>query len=144
MIERHYKPQSRFTHVLIMGELTNDQLRDHVLAYNEEAADRKALLELADCRILEDISTLTAGGCVKSTGLEEHQPRATGGKLAILVRNELQFGMARAYSMAASNYRESVNVFYELDDALAWLSPEESVGEVLSFIHSNLYREDPS
>ena len=138
MIQRHYKPDSRFTHVVITDELTDPQLNEHVVAFNDEAAERKGLLELADCRHLIDISTLTASGCVRSAMLEENQPRVHGGKLAILVQNELQFGMARAYSTAASSYRDSVHVFYDLQEALDWLQPDESIGEVIEFIASNV------
>lgn len=142
MIERHYKPDSRFTHVVLTDELTDQQLNEHVKSFNQEAIDRKGLLELADCRLLKDISTLTASGCVRSAMMEENQPRVVGGKLAILVYNELQFGMARAYSTAASSYRDSVHVFYDLDKALAWLEPDEPVGEIIHYIESNLPSSD--
>lgn len=142
MIERNFKPESRFVHVVLRDDMNDAQVREHLIAYNQEAADLHAVLELVDCRPLTDISDLTAQGCFQNALLEEGQPWSRGGKLAVFVTNKHQYGMARAYCISASSYRQEAEVFYELREALEWLQPDEDLGEILTFIESNVPSED--
>lgn len=134
MFERHYMPDSRFVYVRVFGSLDDVQLREHVERYNEECAGRQALLELADGRGVEDVGRLTVQGVIQVAGMEEGQPRALGGRLALVVSEPLHFGLARAYASIAGNVREETGVYYEIDEALRWMGPEADTDEVRRFV----------
>ena len=134
MFERHYKPDSDFVLVRLLDVVDDAQLRQHVLDYNQEAPDRAGLLELADCRELVDVQNLTVQGCLESARLEQGAQRVTGGMLAILVSNQLHYGMARAYAAIAEMHRNGAGVFYTLEEAVAWLGVKESLEEIERFI----------
>jgi hypothetical protein len=144
MIERFFKPNSRFVHVVISQDLDDQQVKDHLLAYNREAAGKQALLELVDCQALEDISRLTVQGLFNMAKLEAGQSWSQEGRLAIWVRSQHQYGMARAYCTSAENTRSKAKVFYELDEALEWLGVEEPLREIHTFMENNLDGKDAS
>ena len=52
------------------------------------------------------------------------------GLLAIVVRNNLHYGLARMYQAIAEEYREEVRVMRDLDEAIAWLGVSELAEQV--------------
>ena len=105
---------------IIDGTLDDESLRDHVLALNEQARELEGALELADCRGVVNLDALTTQGAAASAALEDREGRARGGKLAIVVKDKLAFGMARVFGAIAAQGRE-VEVTYDINAALGWL-----------------------
>ncbi|OVE80785.1 hypothetical protein BVY04_04950 [bacterium M21] len=50
--------------------------------------------------------------------------RGTKRKIAIVVNNDLSFGLARMYQAYAEQACQEVNILYSLDEALPWLGCE--------------------
>lgn len=65
-------------------------------------------------------------GAIEAARLERGQPRAEGGLLAIVVRDAVSFGLARAYGAAVEGVRQDVLVTYLLTNALDWLCYDEA------------------
>jgi len=121
-IERIYYRDHHFVLTLIYGKLTNAEIGEHVLAMNKEYAGEAALVELADCRYLTDISELDARGLMVSANLEKGQLRTAGGKGAIVVASDLIYGMARVYASIAEQSRIDSQVYRDMDKAIEWLN----------------------
>jgi len=138
MFDRIYKSNSRFVWVRISGSLNDATLQQHVLDYNGECTGRSGLLELADCRELNDVSGLSVLSCTQSAALEMGTQRVVGGRLAVLVSAELHFGLARAYAAIAGNHREEAQVFYDVGEALRWLGTDESLEDLEQFMQTAL------
>lgn len=106
---------------LMYGRLTDAEVGEHVIRMNREYAATSALIELADCRYLHDISALSADGLMVSAGMEKGQLRTAGSKGAIVVANDLVFGLARVYAAIAAQDRVDSRVYRDLDEAIDWL-----------------------
>ena len=57
-IERKYFKEQNFVLTLIYGKLKDEDLLEHVSTMNEEYSDIAGIIELADCRYINDISEL--------------------------------------------------------------------------------------
>ncbi|MCA8979800.1 MAG: hypothetical protein H6831_14010 [Planctomycetes bacterium] len=136
MFERFYQPDSPFVYVRLSGVLDDFQVRQQLDEYNQEARGRTGILELADARYVEDVDKVSVKGLVDSAGLERGQSRVEGGKLAVVVRTPVQYGLARAYTEISSNFRDAVAVFYDFDEALRWLLPPDRIDDARDFIAS--------
>ncbi|MCW8825163.1 MAG: hypothetical protein OQK78_01950, partial [Gammaproteobacteria bacterium] len=79
------------------------------------------LREIADCRGLTGVSSLTGNGTALAASREEYKP---GSICVILVpkENDAIYGMARAYQMFAEEHRESVSIYRDIDEALNWIT----------------------
>lgn len=55
-------------------------------------------------------------------GSEAIWERMRGGRTAILVADEADFGMGRMYATLAENMPREIRVFYSRPDAIAWLT----------------------
>ena len=121
---RYYFQKQNFMLTKITDEINDDDLYHHVVALNKEVEGIANLKELADCREIIKINLTTAG----TTRSADHEQIKKGSKLAILTPkgNDLIFAMARAYQMFCEDYRESVSLFHDLDEALAWLTNDNS------------------
>ena len=136
MFERFYQPDSHFVYVRLSGHLDDAQVRQQLADFNREAEGRTGILELADCRGVEDVQQVSVKGLVDSAALERGQSRVEGGKLAVVVTTPLQYGLARAYTEIASNFRDAVAVFYEFEEALRWLVPPDQIDRARDFVAS--------
>ncbi|MBN2711640.1 MAG: hypothetical protein JXR97_04300 [Planctomycetes bacterium] len=137
MFERIYKPGSNFVYVRLSSDVDDKQLMDHIAAYNREAEGKTGLLELCDTRQATSYEGLTVDGCKMGGKLDIGKPRVAGGKLAFLVTNKMQFGLARVFSTFASESGREIGIFEEIDKAVEFLNPEESLTEILSFIENS-------
>jgi len=117
---RHYFKEYNFMLTKINGEINDNDLSRHVVALNKETEGLINLKELADCREITKINLTTQGTTINAS----HEKNKPGSKLAILtpVDNTLIFAMARAYQMFSEDYRESVGLFHDLNEALVWLT----------------------
>ncbi len=134
MIETYLKPNSNFTYIRIRDKLTDQHLYDHIKHFNRITADLVGTIELADCRGIDEFDQLTVVGVLKAANLELGQSRNTGSRVAILVDNELGFGLARIYATFAGEYKDDINIFYNIDEAYEWLNPSEGVSEIAEFV----------
>lgn len=136
MFERFYKAKSPFVYTRVTGDLDDAQVLQHLIEYNAETEGRAGLIELSDCREVRNVESLSVQGLVESAGLEAGVSRTEGGRLAIVVTTPLHYGLARAFSEISSNFRAAVAVFYDFDEALYWLLPEDQVDAMNEFIAS--------
>lgn len=104
----------------LTNEISDNDLLRHVIALNNETEGLKDLKELADCREITKVNSSSQG----IINCAEHEIKKHGSKLAILVpqKSSYVFVMARAYQIFSDEYRESVNVFSSIDEALIWLT----------------------
>ena len=62
-------------------------------------------------------------------------------RLAILIPkdNKAAYGLARAYQMFSEEKREAVNIFHNLDEALVWLTADntEEKEALISFMNNS-------
>ena len=113
----------------VVGDIADIDLLEHVQLLNGETQGLKNLLELADCRDITSMDRITVQGTVDSSQAEINKP---GGLLALLITDSpLMFGMARAYQTFAAHKRQNVEIFKDLDEALAWLTDDADVHESL-------------
>ncbi|PIP02583.1 MAG: hypothetical protein COW18_05265 [Zetaproteobacteria bacterium CG12_big_fil_rev_8_21_14_0_65_54_13] len=98
---------------------------------NRENAAYAGLIELADCRYLNDISELDATGLMVSAGMEKGQLRTTGGKGAIVVATDVVFGLARVYASIAEQARIDSRVYRDMDEAIDWLDMKHLKTDIL-------------
>ncbi len=134
MFERFYKESSDFVYVRISSEIDDDGFLEHMLAYNQEAKERKGIMELCDCRDVSSTTNFTVQMCAECGKLDARQNRVIGGKLAILVSEEFHYGMARAFEMFANEGGRKVEIFYEFDKAIDFLNIKESITEIVEFL----------
>lgn len=58
-------------------------------------------------------------------GGEEIWERMKGGRTAILVNDDADFGMGRMYAAMAESMPREIRVFYSKDEAVAWLTSSD-------------------
>ena len=61
-------------------------------------------------------------------------PYGTGARRALVVTNDLVFGMARMYQILSDESPDEFEIFRKLDDALLWLEIIDAKEELLSAI----------
>ena len=79
------------------------------------------MVELSDVRALDALEVTPEGVRQFVTQDRSDAARLTGYKLAIVVSQDLAFGMARMYQMLTEAHVPSVQIFRDLDQAKAWL-----------------------
>ncbi len=129
-IKRVYFRDDNFVLTQIYGKLTNPEIGDHVIEMNRECSADHALIELADCRFLTDVSELNANQLLIAATLEKGHNRAIGGKGAIVVASDQIYGLARVYASVAANIRSGSQVFRDMDAAITWLGVEHLKADI--------------
>jgi len=119
-IYRYYSSECNFVLSNLFGEINDGELAQHVSQFNKESEGIVGIKELADCREIIKIN-LSVHGTTLTASHEQNKP---GSNLAILVpeNNDMIFAMARAYQMFAEDFRESVKIFKDYNEALNWLT----------------------
>lgn len=122
---RCYNKTCNFLYTRLSGALTSNDLLQHVQDINQEYTGIPNLLELSDCRGLTSVEMLSTSDTIAIARSETDKP---GSKLAIVTPKDQDsiFGLARAYQMSSEAHRESVNVFRDLDEALNWLTDNDT------------------
>lgn len=122
------------------GSATDQDLLEHVQNLNKLSQTRPFFNELADCRLIDDLSLLSTDGARMSARNEE---KKEGSKLAILVNDSpLVYALARAYEMFSEDKREDIDIFLCEYAALEWLGYNETEIDEIKKILSNL-KEEP-
>ena len=132
---RHYLKDNNFMFTRITGEVNDQNLRQHVIDLNRESEGISDLRELADCTGIKSMENLTVKGTSGCADLENNRPNSL---LAILVTDSaLLYGMARAYQAFSEDRRESVQIFKDKNEALAWLANDDAEIEVFNKFINN-------
>ncbi|OIO73425.1 MAG: hypothetical protein AUJ57_04375 [Zetaproteobacteria bacterium CG1_02_53_45] len=94
-------PEQNFTLAIFHGQVVDDELDRHISELLKETYGRPGKVGL--CVICESASaSKLSHQAVLSAGKRMHQARfRQNGKLAIVARNTVGFGLARAYQLAA-------------------------------------------
>lgn len=106
----------------VEGALTQDEIlaaqhRLYVeLGYDP---DGRVLWDVRRGRIAESMTGIDIASAVKRS--EPLWDRLSGGRSAILVARESDFGMARMYEQLAAEAPRDLHVFRDHDEAIAWL-----------------------
>ena len=128
-----------------MGDIDDDQIREHILQLDIEAANIVGLLELFDVRNILSSDKVSVSGLVHLG--QKHpmvMPRNKTGKLAILVSNPLHYGLARAFLTFAVEDGGSAAIFYDYDDALEFLGLQSVKDDVTILINSMMEDHPPA
>ena len=114
------------------GAVNDHDLLAHVQNLNDLSQSRCHFNELADCRLVDDLSLLSTDGARISATSEE---KKEGSKLAILVNDSpLVYALARAYEMFAEDKRQDIEIFLCESAALEWLGYNEEEVESIKEI----------
>ncbi len=120
-ISRYYSKDLNFLLTRIAGDIDDDDLFEHVIALNKETQGISNLREIADCRELTGIGSLTGPGTARAAMKEENKPGCFG-VILVPIEKGVIYGMARAYQTFAQEHRESVEIYWEINEALKWLT----------------------
>ena len=133
----HYFKDLSFFLTKVSGDISDDDLIQHIVSLNKETKELLILKELSDCRKINSVTSLSTQATILAADIEQEKLCS---KLAILVPkdNDVIYGMARAYQMFSEDKRGSVSLFSDFDEALMWLS-ENNIEEkelLISFINN--------
>lgn len=106
-----------------VGAITNDELLDTWREYNERPDANAGLNELADLREA-DMRAVTSEGIRALSSQTKHFLNANDvlrRKLAIVAPEQLPFGLSRMYEALMADPRQTVHVFKDIEEAVAWL-----------------------
>ncbi len=129
-LSRHYFKDNNFLLTKVSGDINGKILMQYIIDTNKETDGISNLKELADCREITSVKSLSTQIISDSAESETNKP---GSKLALLVPkdSDVIYAMANAYRMFAEDHRESVKIFKELEEALSWLSGSDQEAESL-------------
>lgn len=103
------------------GVLTNDELIAHKKKIVADPAFKRGMVELSDVRAVDRLEVTAEG--VMELALLDHADRDRLGdfKLAIVVSQDVVFGMGRMYQTRTSENPLNVNIFRDMQSACEWL-----------------------
>jgi len=120
-------PELEFTWFTLESNTPIDEWLATMGEYATQGLTKYELYDLRKARI--DVEQFTSGDIhtiVDAAGSSSNL-RAPGGKTALLVKEEVVFGLSRMYDILA-NMEKSITwetrVFYSLSDAVAWLGDD--------------------
>src|SRR3972149_3691406 len=114
-------PSRKLVLTTATGVLTDDDLIRHKQRLVADPAFQPDMRQLSDVRGVTDLQVTPLGVRLMVAADEAHAPALGGHRLAIVVIEDLTFGMARMYQMLAEDTTRSVGVFREIAEAEAWL-----------------------
>ncbi len=103
------------------GVLTDDELLAHKLTLSRDPSFRPGMVELSDVRGVGRLE-VTPEGVRRMVAVDAvGSDRPSNHKLAIVVAQDVVFGMARMYEMLSDPAGTSVRIFRGMDEAKDWL-----------------------
>ena len=103
------------------GVLTSKELLEHKERLVEDPQFRPDMLELSDVRDITGLEVTPEAIRQFVQKDADHAEKLGDHKMAIVVRTDIVFGMARMYEMMTSQNLPGVGVFRDLNEARKWL-----------------------
>jgi len=102
------------------GQVTNEELLEHVTAVGEDARVRPGFTAVADMRGVTT-GLVTFNGLLAMVDEIDRRPeRLSGSRLGVVAPGDVPFGMARAYAAVGEHQRREIQVFRTVEEAEAW------------------------
>jgi len=103
------------------GVLTDQELLEHKRKLTSDSKFRPGMVELSDIRAITKLAVTNAGIAQFVSQDASDKAALEGHKLAIVVSDDLAFGMARMYEMMTSMNIPGVRIFRDINEARSWL-----------------------
>ena len=110
------------------GIVTDRELLAHVRALTADPRFVRNFRQLADLRDVTDVQ-VTAATIREMVRLN---PFWAGARRALVVTNDVVFGMARMYQILRDESPDELEIFRKMDGALQWLGITDAKAELLS------------
>jgi hypothetical protein len=107
------------------GVLTNRELLAHARALTRDPHFAPNFRQLADLRAVTDVQ-ITAATIKEMVRLN---PFWTGARRALVITNDVLFGMARMYQILKDESPDELQIFRNMDDAIQWLGLADTKAE---------------
>lgn len=108
---------------LVLGVISGEVTREEVFGFRRELVSNpdfhpgmSQLLDFRGARFLPDLPFLSS--------MAEDDPFAPGARRALVVPDQVHFGIARAYGMLSGHEGEGMHIFHDWEEACAWLGIE--------------------
>ena len=122
-ITRAYFDDQNFLITTIAGEIDEETFTEYIVSLNELSEGITNLRELSDCREAIEVNILKTNAIRRAASREAKKP---GSSLAIVIQDTiLAYALARVYQTFASSMRKEIEIFVDVEKALAWLSREK-------------------
>ena len=108
------------------GIVSDQDLLGHARALARDPAFKPSMNQVYDFR---DVVDQDIGGATVLE-LANLSPFGPGARRAIIVRGDAAFGMARMFQILRDRARDEIQVYRELEAALAWLELADAVVDV--------------
>lgn len=129
-----YSPELNLIVTVLMGRVHDRELLSAAANARPQQRLQPGCVEILDCRHALDNLQVTAAGLLEVARDLSARQSAEMGPLALLVRDDLQFGMANAFASVLVRDWRPVRVFRDVDEAIVWLDREETVGPAKRFL----------
>jgi hypothetical protein len=106
------------------------ELLAHVRILTADPRFARDFRQLADLRDVTDVQ-ITASTIREMVKLN---PFGAGARRAVVVTNDVVFGMARMYQILTDESPDELQIFRKVDDALQWLWIADAKAELLSVL----------
>ncbi|MGH0038492.1 MAG: hypothetical protein ACQGVK_25945 [Myxococcota bacterium] len=114
------------------GLLEDADLLDYGRRLLADPDRSKAKHELVDLRRVDDASSVSSEGIrALAEFWTDRSDQMAGGRLAIVARSNVGYGMSRMYQILRSDGPDSIQVFRDLERALTWLEVDETLAHRL-------------
>ena len=108
--------------------MTDRELLTHVRALTIDPRFSRDFRQLVDLRDVTDVQ-ITAS-CIRE--MARLNPYGAGARRAVVVTNDVVFGMARMYQILSDESPDELQIFRKVDEGLEWLLIADAKAEVLS------------
>lgn len=108
--------------------VTDRELLAHVHTLTADPRFARNFRQLADLRDVTDVQITPS--CIRE--MVRLNPYRAGARRAVVITNDVVFGMARMYQILSDESSDELQIFRKMDDALQWLWIAEAKAELLS------------
>ena len=110
--------------------VTDREFLAHARALTADPRFARNFHQLIDLRDVTNVQ-FTAASIREAVRLN---PFGAGARRAVVVTNDVVFGMARMYQILADESPDELQIFRKMDDALQWLGIADAKAELLSVL----------
>ena len=112
------------------GVVMDRELLAHVRSLIADPRFARNFHQLIDLRDVTDVQ-ITAS-CIRE--MVRLNPFGAGARRAVVVTNDVVFGMARMYQILSDESPDELQIFRKMDDALQWLWIADAKADLLSVL----------